>query len=87
MLSSNLLVDQMKFSVGDLVRLKNEFMHPCPSVGVVVDHWSVEHSEHGYVYSVVSVCFSPQITLDLGEEDFVLVNKIVEKKVDSGSVP
>ena len=77
---------QMKFSVGDLVRLKNEFMSPTPPVGVVLDSWPVEHSEHGYVYSVVSVCFGTQ-TLDLGEEDFELVSKIVEKKVDSGGMP
>ena len=76
----------MKFSVGDLVKLTNEFMHPTPPIGVVVDSWPVEHSEHGYVYHIVSVRFGEQ-TLDLSEEDFVLVNKIVEKKVDSGSLP
>ena len=81
-----MLADQMKFAVGDLVRLKNEFMQPSPPVGIVVDHWPVEHSEHGYVYSVVSVCFGTQ-TLDLGEEDFELVSKIVEKKIDSGLLP
>jgi hypothetical protein len=37
------------------------------------------------VYSVVSVCFGP-LTLDLGEEDFEIVSKIVEKKIDSAPV-
>jgi hypothetical protein len=76
----------MKFSVGDLVRLTKGFMQPDPPIGVVVDSWPVEHSEHGYIYHIVSVCFGSQ-TLDLSEEDFELVNKIVEKKVDSGSLP
>tara|TARA_Y100000296_G_scaffold32121_1_gene37213 strand:+ start:462 stop:692 length:231 start_codon:yes stop_codon:yes gene_type:complete len=74
----------MKFSVGDLVRLKNEFMQPSPSVGVVLDYWPVEHSEHGYIYHIVSVRFGSQ-TLDLSEEDFELVNKIVQKKVDKNT--
>ena len=60
-------------------------MQPSPPVGIVVDHWPVEHSEYGYVYSVVSVCFGAQ-TLDLGEEDFEIVSKIVEKKIDSAPV-
>jgi len=81
-----LLAGQMKFSIGDLVRLKNEFTSPTPPVGVVLDSWPVEHSEHGYIYHIASVRFGTQ-TLDLSEEDFELVNKIVEKKVDSGSAP
>ena len=76
----------MKFSVGDLVRLTKGFMQPDPPIRVVVDSWPVEHSEHGYIYHIVSVCFGAQ-TLDLSEEDFELVNKIVEKKVDSGGMP
>jgi len=76
----------MKFSVGDLVKLTKGFMHPSPPIGVVLDCWPVEHSEHGYIYHIVSVRFGTQ-TLDLSEEDFELVNKIVEKKVDSGSLP
>jgi len=76
----------MKFSVGDLVRLTNRFMEPHPPIGVVVDRWPVEHTEHGYIYHIVSVCFGSHI-LDLSEEDFELVNKITEKKVDSGSLP
>ena len=76
----------MKFAVGDLVRLKNKFMRPSTPVGVVLEYWPVEHSEHGYIYSVVSVSFGT-LTLDLGEEDFELVSKIVEKRVDRGSLP
>ena len=60
-------------------------MEPYPDIGIVVDYWPVEHSEHGYIYHIVSVCFGAQ-TLDLSEEDFELVNKIVEKKVDSTPV-
>ena len=80
-----MLVDQMKFAVGDLVRLKNKFMRPSTPVGVVLDYWPVEHSEYGYIYHVVSVCFGT-LTLDLSEEDFELLNKIVEKKIDSASL-
>ena len=76
----------MKFSVGDLVRLTDGFMEPHPAIGVVVDYWPVEHSEHGYIYHIVSVRFGSHV-LDLSEEDFELVNKIVEKRVDSGSAP
>ena len=86
MRSSNLSVDQMKFSVGDLVRLKNEFMQPSPSVGIVLDYWPVKHARHGYIYHIVSARFGNQ-TLDLSEEDFEIVNKITEKKIDSGSLP
>lgn len=75
----------MKFSPGDLVKLTNQFMQPTPPVGVVLDCWPIEHSEHGYVYHIVSVSFGSQ-TLDLSEEDFELVSKII-KKVDSGSLP
>jgi len=76
----------MKFSIGDLVRLTNGFMQPSPPIGVVLDYWPIEHSEHGYIYHIVSAHFGTQ-TLALSEEDFELVNKIAEKKVDSGSVP
>ena len=75
----------MKFSVGDLVKLAKGFVPPSPAIGVVLDYWPVEHSEHGYIYHIVSVCFGSQ-TLDLSEEDFELVNKIVEKKVDSSRI-
>ena len=76
----------MKFSVGDLVKLTKGFVDPSPPIGVVLDYWPVEHSEHGYIYHIVSVRFGSQ-SLVLSEEDFELVNKIVEKKVDSGSAP
>ena len=80
-----MLAGQTKFSVGDLVRLKNEFMNPTPPVGIVLASWPVEHSEHGYIYHIASVRFGTQ-TLDLSEEDFELVSKIVEKKVDSAPI-
>jgi hypothetical protein len=75
-----------KISVGDLVRLKNEFMQPSPSIGIVLDYWPVEHDQLGYIYHIVSARFGSH-TLDLSEEDFEVVNKITEKKVDSGSFP
>ncbi len=74
----------MKFCIGDLVKLTNQFVQPRPPIGVVVDYWPVEHSEHGYIYHIVSVRFGSQ-TLDLSEEDFELVNKIVQKKVDKNT--
>ena len=76
-------VDQMKFSVGDVVILKGGVVRDLrdPKVGIVLDYWPVEHAKHGYVYHVVSAQFG-RTTHDLPENDFELLSKIVEERVD-----
>ena len=73
----------MKFSVGDLVRLKNTVVRDLrdSKVGIVLDFWPVKHVEHGYVYDVVSVQFGRSVR-DLPEDDFELLSKIIKEKLD-----
>ena len=69
----------MKFSVGDLVTLKRSVARDlrAPKVGIVLDFWPVEHTEHGYIYHIVSAQFG-RSTRDLPEDDFELLSKIVK---------
>jgi hypothetical protein len=76
----------MKFSVGDLVTLKDTIIRDLRvmAIGIVVDFWPVEHSKHGYVYNVVSAQFG-RTRRDLPEDDLELLSKIDEKKVDDSN--
>ena len=76
----------MKFSVGDLVTLKETVIRDLRviAIGIVVDFWPVEHAKHGHIYHIVSAQFG-RTRRDLPEDDFELLNKIVEKKVDKST--
>ena len=69
----------MKFSVGDLVILKDGVIRSdrLPKVGIVLDSWPVEHAKHGYVYTIVNVQFGRE-PRELMEEDIELLNKLVK---------
>ncbi len=74
----------MKFSVGDLVRLKRPAAIPDGplGVGIVLDSRPIEHAKHGYVYHIVSVQFG-SVARDLPEDDFELLSKITKQKIDN----
>ena len=76
----------MKFSLGDLVRLKNTVIRDLrdPKVGIVLDYWPVKHAKHGYMYHIISAQFGRTIH-ELPEDDFELLNKIVKEKVDESA--
>ena len=69
----------MKFSLGDLVRLKNTVIRDLrdPKVGIVLDFWPVEHAKYGHIYHIVSAQFG-RSACDLPEDDFELLSKIVK---------
>jgi len=69
----------MKFSIGDLVIVKEDKVHTYfetrDRVGVVVATWPVEHAKEGYIYDVVRAQFG-KYHFDLPERDYELVSKI-----------
>ena len=69
----------MKFSIGDLVIVKENKIHTYfetrDRVGVVIKTWPIEDAKEGYVYDVVRAQFGKH-HFDLPERDYELVSRI-----------